>query len=161
MIIILPFLFITAFVILITRVKVTPQDTAIVIERLGTYHRVEVNSVYFLIPFIEKVVSSITLREQDFNLSRTTKTADNISKTVNAEVYYQVVNPELFTYNVKEPLKILKRMVKEQLTENISMYEKDALADKDVAISERMIAALNVDTAQWGVKITRIYITIY
>ena len=113
------------------------------------------------IPFIEKVVSSITLREQDFNLSRTAKTADNISKTVNAEVYYQVVNPELFTYNVKEPLKILKRMVKEQLAENISMYEKDALADKDVAISERMIAALNVDTAQWGVKITRIYITIY
>ncbi len=95
------------------------------------------------------------------NLSHTANTSDNVPKTVNAEVYYQIVNPELFTHNVQEPLKILKRMVKGQLAENISMYEKDTLADKDVAISERMMAALNVDTAQWGVKITRIYITIH
>lgn len=161
MIIILPIVFITIFIILFTHIKVTPQDTAVVIERLGNYHRIIINGVYFLIPFIEKVVSTINLREQDFNLSHTAKTDDNISKTVNAAVYYQVINPEIFTYNVKEPLKILKRMVKEQLAENISMYEKDTLSDKDVAISERMIASLNVDTVQWGVKITRIYITIH
>ena len=161
MIYILPFIFFTIFITLLTRLKLTPQDNAVVIERHGTYHKTITNNSYFLIPFIDKVVATINLREQEINLSQAAKTSDNVAKTVNAEVYYQIVNPELYTYHATDPLKTLKRMIREQIKENISIYEKNILADKDVAISERMIASLNVDTMQWGVKITRIYITIY
>lgn len=161
MIILLLFIFITVFIILFTRIKLAPQDSAVVIERLGSYNRIKINGVYFLIPFIEKAVKTINLQEQEMNLSHTASTSDNVPKTANAEVYYQIVNPELYTYHVTEPLKTLNHMIKEQLTENLGMYEKNMLSDKDVAISERMIASLNIDTIQWGVKITRIYITIH
>lgn len=142
-------------------IKLVPQNFAVIIERNGKYHKTHTAGVYFKLPFLDKITKTIDLREQEMNNTYTLLTMDQNAQTIHTEVYFQIVNPEIFAYTPAEPFIAITNMTKEFLAENIGLYIQTELPGKEISIAERIITSLNLDTLQWGIKITRIYLTLH
>ena len=89
-------------VLLITGIKIVPQSKALVVERLGSYHRTLHNGPHYVIPILERVTSNVTLKEivKDF-APQPVITKDNVTMQIDTVVYYQITDPKMYTYGVE------------------------------------------------------------
>ena len=86
-------------VIFSTCVKVVPQSRAFVIERLGVFSTVWNEGLKFKIPFLERVVKNVSLKEQVVDFApQPVITKDNVTMQIDSVVYFQITDPKLYTY---------------------------------------------------------------
>ena len=155
-------LIILLLVILVTCVRIVRQSTAQVIERLGKYHRTLQTGVHIILPFFDRpVVSStgpnIDLKEQvsDFP-PQPVITKDNVTMQIDTVVYYQITDPKLYCYGVKNPLQAIENLTATTLRNIVGELELDqTLTSRDV-VNAKMRAILDDATDSWGIKIHRV-----
>jgi regulator of protease activity HflC (stomatin/prohibitin superfamily) len=83
------------FILLMSMIKIVPQRTAIIVERLGKYRATFTAGFQILIPFIDKVRYRQTLKEQAIDVApQICITRDNIAVEVDGILYLQVLDPE-------------------------------------------------------------------
>lgn len=83
-------LLIILLLIVVFGVKIIPQSRAKVIERLGSYHATLQTGLHYVIPFIDRVASDISLKEivKDF-APQPVITKDNVTMQIDTVVYFQ------------------------------------------------------------------------
>ena len=143
--------------ILIANIKIVPQATAQVIERLGTYSKTWHTGVHFKIPFIERVAKKITLMEQvvDFQ-PQAVITKDNVRMQIDTVVFYQITDCKLYTYGVEMPLMAIENLTATTLRNIIGELDLDqTLTSRDI-INTKMRAILDEATDPWGIKVNRV-----
>ena len=143
--------------ILISNIKIVPQATAQVIERLGTYSKTWHTGVHFKIPFIERVAKKITLMEQvvDFK-PQAVITKDNVRMQIDTVVFYQITDCKLYTYGVEMPLMAIENLTATTLRNIIGELDLDqTLTSRDI-INTKMRAILDEATDPWGIKVNRV-----
>ena len=80
-------------------VKVVPQQTAWVVERLGKFHAVLTPGLNFIIPFIDRVAYRHSLKEIPLDTpSQVCITRDNTQLTVDGVLFFQVTDPQRASY---------------------------------------------------------------
>ncbi len=88
-------------IVLISNIKIVPQATAQVIERLGSYRTTWHTGMHFKIPFIETVAKKITLMEQVVDFPpQPVITKDNVRMQIDTVVFFQITDCKLYTYGV-------------------------------------------------------------
>lgn len=150
-------LLVLAIVVLIANIKIVPQATAQVVERLGTYKTTWTNGVHFKIPIVEKVAKKITLMEQvaDFP-PQPVITKDNVRMQIDTVVFYQITDCKLYTYGVTDPLLAIQSLTSTTLRNIIGELDLDqTLTSRDI-INSKMRTILDVATDPWGIRITRV-----
>ena len=143
--------------ILASNVKIVPQATAQVIERLGSYSKTWHTGVHFKVPFIEKVAKRITLMEQvvDFQ-PQAVITKDNVRMQIDTVVFYQITDCKLYTYGVMNPLMAIENLTATTLRNIIGELDLDqTLTSRDI-INTKMRAILDEATDPWGIKVNRV-----
>ena len=143
--------------ILVANIKIVPQATAQVIERLGTYSKTWHTGVHFKIPFIERVAKKITLMEQvvDFQ-PQAVITKDNVRMQIDTVVFYQITDCKLYTYGVETPLMAIENLTATTLRNIIGELDLDqTLTSRDI-INTKMRAILDEATDPWGIKVNRV-----
>lgn len=138
-------------------VKIVPQARAIVVERLGAYHRTMQTGLHYVIPFLEKVSSNVSLKEivQDFE-PQPVITKDNVTMQIDTVVYYSITDPKLYTYGVENPISAIENLTATTLRNIIGDLELDeTLTSRDI-INTKMRAILDEATDPWGIKVTRV-----
>ena len=124
----MPFLigFAVVLVILIACIKIVPQARASVVERLGAYHATWKTGMHILIPFIDRVAKSMSLKEQvaDFP-PQPVITKDNVHMLIDTVVYYQIADPKLYTYGVELPMSAIENLTTTTLRNIIGELELD------------------------------------
>lgn len=146
-----------AVVTLISCIKIVPQATAQVIERLGSYKTTWTTGIHFKIPFIERVANNVTLMEQvsDFP-PQPVITRDNVRMQIDTVVFYQITDCKLYTYGVTNPLLAIESLTATTLRNIIGELDLDqTLTSRDI-INTKMRTILDEATDAWGIKVTRV-----
>lgn len=138
---------------------IVPQSNAYVVERLGVYKTTWNAGLHICIPFIDRVVRRISLKEQvaDF-MPQKIITKDNCMVEIDTVVFFQVSNPKLFTYGIMDPISAISNLSATTLRNyigNLSLEETMTCRDR---INEHMRSVLDEATDPWGIKIHRVEI---
>lgn len=144
-------------VIIARGIRIVPQSRALVVERLGAYHRTVETGLHYVIPFFERVSSNVSLKEivQDFD-PQPVITEDNVTMQIDTVVYYSITDPKLYTYGVENPVNAIENLTATTLRNIIGDLELDeTLTSRDI-INSKMRAILDEATDPWGIKVTRV-----
>ena len=143
--------------LVIPNIKIVPQAKAYVIERLGSYSQTWGNGLHVKIPFIDRVSSTVTLKEivKDF-APQPVITKDNVTMQIDTVVYFQITDPKLYTYGVESPINAIENLTATTLRNIIGELELDqTLTSRDI-INSKMRAILDEATDPWGIKVNRV-----
>ena len=151
---------IVAVILLVTIVsciKIVPQATACVIERLGAYHATWSTGVHFRVPIIDRVARRVSLKEAVVDFPpQPVITKDNVTMHIDTVVFYRIVDPKLYAYGVERPMMAIENLTATTLRNIIGELELDAtLTSRDV-INSKITNVLDVATDAWGIKINRV-----
>ena len=150
-------LFILALFIAASCVKIVPQATAIVLERLGAYRDTWGTGIHFKVPFIERVARKVTLKEQVVDFPpQPVITKDNVTMRIDTVVFFQITDPKLYAYGVENPIMAIENLSATTLRNIIGDMELDETLTSREVINTRMRASLDDATDPWGIKVNRV-----
>ena len=143
--------------IIIANIRVVPQAHAFVIERLGAYHNTWNTGIHMKIPFIDRISSKITLKEQlaDFQ-PQAVITKDNVRMQIDTVVFYQITDCKLFTYGIQNPIAAIDNLTATTLRNLIGELELDDTLTSRDTINAKMRSILDEATDPWGIKVNRV-----
>ena len=148
------------FILLIiaaANIKIVPQATVYVIERLGTYYATWETGLHFMVPFFDRISKKVSIKEQvvDFK-PQPVITKDNVTMQIDTVVFYQITDAKLFTYGVERPLSAIENLTATTLRNIIGEMELDStLTSRDV-INVKITSILDTATDKWGIKVNRV-----
>ena len=148
------------FILLIiaaANIKIVPQATVYVIERLGTYYATWETGLHFKVPFFDRISKKVSIKEQvvDFK-PQPVITKDNVTMQIDTVVFYQITDAKLFTYGVERPLSAIENLTATTLRNIIGEMELDStLTSRDV-INVKITSILDTATDKWGIKVNRV-----
>lgn len=150
-------LLVLVVLVVFTSVKIVPQASVKIIERLGRYHMTAQAGLNVIIPFFDSVRNTIDLREQIMRTQRQPViTRDNVTMEVDCVVYWQALDPVKITYEISDVNRGLDQMALSSLRNIIGDLDLDhTLAGRDL-INSQIRAAMDQATDPWGVKVTRV-----
>ena len=143
--------------VVVSCIQIVQQSKAYVIERLGAFHSVWGVGMHFKLPFIERVVKKVSLKEQvaDFD-PQPVITKDNVTMQIDTVIYFQITDPKLYTYGVEYPMSAIENLTATTLRNIIGEMELDqSLTSRDM-INAKMRSILDEATDPWGIKVNRV-----
>ncbi|MBO5727284.1 MAG: SPFH/Band 7/PHB domain protein [Oscillospiraceae bacterium] len=143
--------------VMAANIRVVQQSRAFVVERLGAFQSVWGVGLHFKIPFLERVVKNVSLKEQVVDFApQPVITKDNVTMQIDTVVYFQITDPKLYTYGVEHPMSAIENLTATTLRNIIGDLELDqALTSRD-HINTKMRAILDEATDPWGIKVNRV-----
>ena len=149
--------FVLVIVLVIRNVRVVPQATVYVVERLGAYHSTWETGLHFKIPIVDRIAKKISLKEQVMDFApQPVITKDNVTMQIDTIVFYQVTDAKLYTYGVERPILAIESLTATTLRNIIGDMELDhTLTSRDV-INTRITSSLDQATDKWGIKVNRV-----
>ena len=173
-------------ILIISFIRIIPQSTAVVVERLGRFSRVLNTGLHLVFPFIDRIVDPpvekcptnkhrlmndnhgipvvsparvISLREKllDFEANDVI-TKDNVTMKIDTIVYCQVTDPKLYTYGAENPICAIQNLTITTIRNIVGELELDETLTSRDLINSRMRKVLDDATGSWGVKINRVEI---
>ena len=150
-------LVILVLAIIVRNIYVVQQSRAYVVERLGAFHSVWGVGLHLKVPFIERVVKKVSLKEQvaDFD-PQPVITKDNVTMQIDTVIYFQITDPKLYTYGVEYPMNAIENLTATTLRNIIGELELDQSLTSRDTINAKMRAILDEATDPWGIKVNRV-----
>src|SRR5690554_5977969 len=155
--IVLIFIVVIALILIASSVRIVPQAYTYVIERVGSYHKTWSNGIHFLIPFVDRIVKRISLKEQVLDYDpQPVITEDNVTMQIDTIVFFQVTDPKAFTYGAEAPIRAIELLTATTLRNIIGEMELDATLTSRDYINTKMRTILDEATDPWGIKVLRV-----
>jgi len=144
-------------IIAIMHIRVVQQGEAIVVQRLGKYHRTMDTGLRWLMPFFDKARAKVLLKEQvkDFDPTAVI-TKDNVRMMIDSVVFFQIVEPRLFIYGVENPIKAIENLTATTLRNIVGELELDETLTSRELVNNKMQAIIDDATNPWGIKVHRV-----
>lgn len=143
--------------IVILHIRIIKQTEKVIVERLGAYHATWGVGIHFLVPFIDRVSTRVTMKEQvrDFE-PQSVITKDNVTMKIDTVIFFAVTDAKLYAYGVDNPLSAIEYLSATTLRNIIGDLDLDScLTSRDI-INERMRKILDEATDPWGIKVNRV-----
>lgn len=142
---------------LVKSVRVINQGDEALVERLGSYNRKLEPGLSFVNPFLDNIVYKQTIREKVLDIPpQQCITRDNVSITVDAVVYWRIVDLEKAYYKVENLQSAMVNLVLTQIRSEMGQLELDDTFTARSQINELLLRDLDIATDPWGVKVTRV-----
>src|SRR5688500_185750 len=161
------FIAIAALVIAAKTIKIVPQATVMLIERLGRFNRVASSGLNVLVPFLDRPrgvywtnvrpgLVSIDLREQYIDLPpQPVITRDNVTIHVDSVVYWQITDPIKAMYEINDLIGGLVQLTITGMRAVMGDMDLDHTLSSRDQINSKLRLILDEATDKWGVKVTR------
>ncbi|MCU0409102.1 MAG: paraslipin [Bacteroidales bacterium] len=144
------------FILIASMIKIVPQRTAIIVERLGKYRATFTAGFQILIPFIDKVRYRHTLKEQAIDVPpQICITRDNIAVEVDGILYLQVLDPQKASYGIDNYRFASIQIAQTTMRSIIGKLELDKTFEERETINVSIVEAVDKASEPWGVKVTR------
>jgi regulator of protease activity HflC (stomatin/prohibitin superfamily) len=149
-------LFVIAAIFIARSVKVVPQQSAWVVERLGKYNSTLPPGLNFLVPFIDKVAYKHSLKEIPLDVpSQVCITRDNTQLQVDGILYFQVTDPMRASYGSSNYIMAVTQLAQTSLRSVIGKLELDKTFEERDIINAQVVNAIDEAAMNWGVKVLR------
>ena len=162
------FIALATLIIAAKTIKIVPQATVMLIERLGRFSRVATSGLNVIIPFLDKPrgvywtnvrpgLSSIDLREQYIDLPpQPVITRDNVTIHVDSVVYWQITDPIKAVYEVADLIGGIVQLTITGMRAVMGDMDLDHTLSSRDQINSKLRLILDEATDKWGVKVTRV-----
>lgn len=139
-------------------VKIINQGNEALVETLGKYNGKKLEpGLNFVTPFLDNVVYKETIREKVLDVpAQSCITRDNVSISVDAVVYWRIVDMEKAYYKVENLKQAMQNLVLTQIRSEMGKLELDQTFTARTEINETLLRELDIATDPWGVKVTRV-----
>ncbi len=166
--ILLGFLALCVLIVAAKTIKIVPQSTVLLIERLGRFNRLAASGLNIIIPFLDKPrgvywtnvrpgLTSIDLREQYIDLPpQPVITRDNVTIHVDSVVYWQITDPTKAVYEVADLIGAIVQLTITGMRSVIGEMDLDHTLSSRDQINNKLRIILDEATDKWGVKVTRV-----
>jgi len=145
---------VVAFVI--EGVRIVPQQSAWVVERLGRFHGTLEPGLNLIIPFFDRVAYVHSLKEVPLDVpEQVCITKDNTQLGVDGILYYQVTDPRLASYGSSNYIQAISQLAQTTLRSEIGKMELDKTFESRDEINRQIVAALDEAGRNWGIKVLR------
>ncbi len=146
-------------VLLIRSIRIIPQATAGVVERLGRYHKTINAGVNLVFPFIDVIRRTIDLREQvvDFQ-PQSVITEDNLVISIDTVIYFQVTDPKAATYEIANFVLGIEQLTITTLRNKVGSLDLEQALTSREEINATLRSVLDEATGKWGVRVNRVEI---
>jgi regulator of protease activity HflC (stomatin/prohibitin superfamily) len=151
--------FIFVLVVIIRSIRIIPQATAGVVERLGRYHKTLNPGLNLLVPFIDRVRPLIDMREQVVSFPpQPVITEDNLVVSIDTVIYFQVTDARAATYEIRNYLGAVEQLTTTTLRNVVGgLNLEEALTSRD-EINGQLRIVLDEATGKWGIRVGRVEI---
>ncbi len=145
---------VAAFVI--EGVRIVPQQSAYVVERLGRFHAVLEPGLNLIIPFLDRVAYMHSLKEVPLDVpEQVCITKDNTQLAVDGILYYQVTDPRLASYGSANYIAAISQLAQTTLRSVIGKMELDKSFESREDINRHIVTELDEAGRNWGIKVLR------
>lgn len=141
---------------IIRSVRIVPNRTELIIERLGRYHATLGPGVHFMVPFVDRVVFQLDLKEEAIEVpSQDCFTKDNVRVEVDGVLYIKVVNSKQASYSIVDQRFAMVQLAQTMVRSVIGTLDLDHTFEDRELINSQVISALNEVGRTWGVVVSR------
>lgn len=146
-----------AFLIIIRNVRIVPQASCFIVERLGAYHSTWEVGLHIKVPFIDRIAKVISVKEKvaDFQ-PQPVITKDNVTMQIDTVLFYQITDPKLYAYGIENPILAIENLSATTLRNIIGDLELDQTLTSRDLINTKMRLILDEATDPWGIKVNRV-----
>ena len=144
------------FLIVWKGVKIVPQQTAWIIEKLGCFDRKLEPGLNILIPFIERVAYRHSLKEFAFDVQEQTAiTRDNVTLLMDGLIYVRIVDPIEASYGVNDPVYAVTQLAQTTMRSEIGKLALDECFEEREKLNANIVNAINDASQTWGIQCMR------
>ncbi len=145
------------FVTLLKSVRIVPQARAGIVERLGRYQRTLAPGLTVLVPYIDRVLPLVDLREQVVSFPpQPVITEDNLVVSIDTVIYYQVTEPKDATYEITDYIAGIEQLTVTTLRNVIGGMDLEQTLTSREDINNALRSVLDEATGKWGIRVNRV-----
>ncbi len=143
-------------VFVVQSVKVVPQQSAWVLERLGKYHGTLTAGLNVVMPFVDRISYKHSLKEVPLDVpSQVCITKDNTQLQVDGILYFQVTDAMRASYGSSNYIVAITQLAQTTLRSVVGKMELDKTFEERDLINAAVVHALDEAALNWGVKVLR------
>ncbi|WP_432495017.1 SPFH domain-containing protein [Kineococcus auxinigenes] len=146
-----------AVAVIVRTIRIVPQASAVIVERLGRYSRSLDAGLHFLVPFIDKVRATVDLREQVVSFPpQTVITSDNLVVSIDTVIYYQPTDPKAATYEIADYIQAIEQLTVTTLRNVVGSLDLEQTLTSRDQINGQLRGVLDDATGRWGIRVNRV-----
>jgi regulator of protease activity HflC (stomatin/prohibitin superfamily) len=155
--IVLAILVLFVIIALARTIRIVPQQTAIIVERLGSYDRTLEAGLHLLIPFVDRARAVIDQREQVVNFPpQPVITSDNLVVSIDTVIYFQVTEPKDAVYEIANYIQGIEQLTVTTLRNVIGSLDLEQTLTSRDQINGQLRGVLDEETGRWGIRVKRV-----
>lgn len=153
-----PVLLVTIFVVVLARaIRIIPQASAGIVERLGRYHRTLDAGLALILPFIDRLRPLIDLRERVVSFPpQPVITSDNLVVEIDTVIYFQVTDPKSAVYEIENFIMGIEQITITTLRNVVGGLDLEQTLTSRDSINTALRGVLDEATGKWGVRVNRV-----
>ncbi|MFZ0161193.1 MAG: SPFH domain-containing protein [Kineosporiaceae bacterium] len=138
-------------------VRIVPQATSVLVERLGRYSRTLTPGLHFLVPFVDRARAVVDLREQVVTFPpQPVITSDNLVVNIDTVIYFQPTDPKAAVYEIANYILGIEQLTVTTLRNVIGSLDlEETLTSRD-NINAQLRGVLDDATGRWGIRVNRV-----
>jgi regulator of protease activity HflC (stomatin/prohibitin superfamily) len=140
-------------------VRLVPQGSKFVVQRLGKFHMVLSPGLNIIIPYVDSVAHKVTTKDIVLDIpSQEVITKDNVVIIVNAVAFINIIRPEKAVYGVENYIIAIQNLVQTSLRSIVGeMQLDDALSSREM-IKAKLKTSISDDISDWGITLKTVEI---
>ncbi len=143
-------------IVILKSVKVVPQQSAFVMQRLGKYHQTLEPGISFIIPFLDSVAYKHSLKEIAMDIpEQICITKDNVQVAVDGVIFIQVVEAMKASYGITNYKFAVMQLAQTTMRSEIGKIDLDKAFEERGNINRAVVMSIDEASIGWGVKILR------
>ena len=138
-------------------VRIVPQAKAGIVERFGRYHRTLNAGLNMVVPFVDRLLPLIDLREQVVSFApQPVITKDNLVVAIDTVIYFQVTNPKAATYEIANYHTAVEQLTVTTLRNVVGGMDLETTLTSRDQINHELSKELDEATGKWGLRVSRV-----
>ncbi|TAF78769.1 MAG: paraslipin [Runella slithyformis] len=145
-----------ALLVVLMTVKVVPQQSAYVVERLGKFYAVLQPGVNFIIPFFDRTAYKHSLKEKAIDIpEQICITRDNVQVRVDGVLFFQVIDAQRASYGIGDYIFGVTQLAQTTMRSEIGKIDLDKTFEERTTVNQAVVQAIDEAAVGWGVKMLR------
>ena len=136
--------------------RIVPQQSSWIVERLGRFHRALSPGLNVLIPFMDRVAYRFDLREVPSVVpAQVCISLDNTTLTVDGFLYLQITDAVKAAYGSSNPMNAAMQLAQTSMRSEIGKLHLDEALSSRQMLNAAVAAAVDEAAVNWGIKVLR------
>lgn len=153
------FILAIAFIIFLTAwkgIKMVPQQSAWIVERMGKFNQTLTAGLHFIIPYVDKVAYKHSLKEEAVDIpSQSAITRDNVTLIIDGILYLKITDPKQASYGVQNPRYAVTQLAQTTMRSELGKMTLDKTFEERESLNINIVQAINEASTVWGIQCLR------